>query len=141
VSQNGLNEIIDGYRDALRAYARGDAEPVLSFFSRDDEVTLAPPIGIPPLRGFDAVAASARGGAKAFSDGGAFNFTEVTARFDEVSRHGTADLGYVVQRETYEGPVVGSDEPGVLALRVTMIFSREGEGWRVIHRHADPITR
>ena len=64
----------------------------------------------------------------------------VTTGFDEVVRYGTRDLGYVVQLERHEGILVARDESEVVELRVTMIFRREGNGWRVVHRHADPVT-
>lgn len=139
MSEDGLNEIIEGYRNALRSYVTGDPEPVLSFFSHEDGVTLANPTGVPPQQGFDEVAAAARGGATTFREGGSLNFTEVDVHFDEVSRFGTSDLGYVLQLETYQGPVADSEQPGRMALRVTMIFRREGDAWKVIHRHADPV--
>jgi hypothetical protein len=64
----------------------------------------------------------------------------VTTRFGEVMRYGTNGLGYVVQLERHEGRLAARDEPGVVELRVTMIFRRHGNGGKVVHRHADPIA-
>jgi ketosteroid isomerase-like protein len=55
-------------------------------------------------------------------------------------RRATADLGYVVYLEHAEVQLAGSDEMVPSTLRVTMIFRREGDNWKVAHRHADPIT-
>ena len=60
--------------------------------------------------------------------------------FEEVSRYSTADLGYVVQIERAQDRLACADDMSPIALRVTMIFRREGDTWRVAHRHADPIT-
>ena len=63
----------------------------------------------------------------------------MTTRFDEVVRYGTSVVGYVVQLERHEGTLAARQEPGLVELRVTMIFRNEGDGWKVLHRHADPI--
>jgi ketosteroid isomerase-like protein len=59
---------------------------------------------------------------------------------EEVSRYSTPDLGYVVQIERTDARLPGSDEMAPISLRVTMIFRREGDSWKLVHRHADPIT-
>ena len=59
---------------------------------------------------------------------------------EDVSRYSTDDLGYVVQIERAQAKLGGADEISPISLRVTMIFRREDEGWKVVHRHADPIT-
>lgn len=36
--------------------------------------------------------------------------------------------------------VAGAGELAPVSLRVTTVFRRERDGWRIVHRHADPIT-
>ncbi len=49
----------------------------------------------------------------------------------------SGDLGYVLGRERTTASVAGGP-PTPYELRVTLIFRREGEEWKEVHRHADP---
>jgi ketosteroid isomerase-like protein len=129
--QSDFDSAIEGYRQALHAYMTGDPQPALAFFSRRDDVTLANPIG-PPRRGPAEVAQAAAAAAAQVSDGSILGF-------EEVSRYSTSDLGYVVQIERAEARLAGGGDMNPIALRATMIFRREGDTWRIAHRHADPI--
>ena len=139
MSEHELNDTIEAFREALRVYVKGDGEPALSFFSTAEDVTLANPVG-PPLKGPAAVRTGTIEGAANFREGAAVRFEEVSSRFEEVSRYATSDLGYIVQLERHEGRLVDSTQTVVIALRVTLIFRREEGRWRIVHRHADPIT-
>ncbi len=61
-------------------------------------------------------------------------------RSERISDVTTAELAYIVEIEGTRVKVGGTDEPASVALRVTTIFRREDGAWRVVHRHADPIT-
>ena len=140
MTSSDLNGAVEGYRDALGAFMKGDPEPCRACFSQLEDVTLANPLG-PPQRGPDAVRRTMEAAAANFAEGGDFQFDEVTLTFEEVSRFATPDLGYVVQLEKSSGRLTGRPETVAIDLRVTMIFRREDDGaWRVAHRHADPIT-
>ena len=57
------------------------------------------------------------------------------------SRLVTDELAYVVWIERQKAKIGANDEVTPFALRVTMIFRPEEDGaWKVVHRHADPIT-
>ena len=52
----------------------------------------------------------------------------------------TPELAYVVEIERAKAKVGGREDITPYALRATMIFRLEEGVWKVIHRHADPIT-
>ncbi len=131
-SQGDFDAAIEGYRRALEPYVKGDPDPVTKFFSRREDVTLANPLG-PPRRGPKEVDEAIAAGAAQLRDGS-------MRGFEEMVRYSTPDLGYVVQIERTQARLAGSEDFSPIALRVTMIFRREEGGWKVAHRHADPIT-
>jgi ketosteroid isomerase-like protein len=60
--------------------------------------------------------------------------------FEIIAKYVTPELAYVVQAEQLEAKVYGGEEITPYSLRVTMIFRPEDGEWKVVHRHADPIT-
>lgn len=132
MSQRDFDGAVEAYRQALEPYVKGDSRPVTEFFSRREDVTLANPLG-PPRRGPAAVDEAIAAGAANLTNGS-------VRHVEEVSRYSTPELGYVVQLERTQARLPGSQDMTPFALRVTMIFRREGDTWKVAHRHADPIT-
>jgi ketosteroid isomerase-like protein len=45
-----------------------------------------------------------------------------------------------VEIERAKAKIGGREESTPLALRATMIFRPEEGEWKIVHRHADPIT-
>ena len=127
-----LDEVIEQYNLALGEFVKGNPEPVKQMFSHQEDVTLANPLG-PPVRGWEQVAATIDRAASNFRDG------EFTG-FENVVKYVTPDLAYIVEIERTKAKVGGREDVAPSALRVTMIFRPEEGTWKVVHRHADPIT-
>lgn len=60
--------------------------------------------------------------------------------FEEIARWPSDDLGYVVAAEHALVRRANSEELVPMTLRVTTIFRREIDGWRLCVRHADRVT-
>jgi ketosteroid isomerase-like protein len=74
-------------------------------------------------------------------DGAAANYRDgEVVGFENVSTVITPDLAYTVEVESYRARVGGAEELNPVSIRVTTVFRREDGVWKVIHRHADPIT-
>jgi len=52
----------------------------------------------------------------------------------------TPDLTYIVQIERVRAKIGGREDVTSHALRATMISRHEDGAWKLVHRHADPIT-
>jgi ketosteroid isomerase-like protein len=59
---------------------------------------------------------------------------------EQISGYSSGDLAYTLEIERSRVKVGGAREATPSSLRVTTIFRREDDGWKVLHRHADPIT-
>jgi ketosteroid isomerase-like protein len=127
-----VDKLIEKYDLALGEFVKGNPEPVKELFSHRDDVTLANPLG-PPVRGWDEVAKTIEHAASNIREG------EITG-FETVEKHATPEFAYVVRIERQEGKVGGGEDVASFSLRVTMIFRPEDGVWKVVHRHADPIT-
>jgi ketosteroid isomerase-like protein len=60
--------------------------------------------------------------------------------FENVTTVVGTDLAYVVEIESYGTRVGDAAEHVPVSLRVTTVFRREADEWKVTHRHADTIT-
>ncbi len=63
-----------------------------------------------------------------------------TVGYEIVEKYVTAELSYVVEIERAKAKVGGREDITPTALRATMILRPEDGTWKVVHRHADPIT-
>jgi ketosteroid isomerase-like protein len=71
----------------------------------------------------------------------ASNYRDGGARgFETLARYATPDLAYLVEVERFEAKVGGEEKLASGALRVTSVLRPEDGAWKIVHRHADPIT-
>ncbi len=129
---NDLDEVLERFHLAQGEFSKGNPEPCKRFFSRREDVTLNNSLS-PPARGWEQVDATTDRAAAPLRDG-EFLSAEIIAKYV------TAELAYVVEIERGETKVGGREEITPWALRATMIFRPEDGEWKIVHRHADPIT-
>lgn len=132
VGENEIAKLVELTTVSEIAWVRGEMHRYLSLISHSDDFTLMSPFGGAPRRGFD----------------------DSPSRLAELSRffHGGSGTFEVVQTYASAGLVVlamifrmrasvGSLPEQDWTLRVTQVFRRDPSGWRLVHRHADPLVR
>jgi ketosteroid isomerase-like protein len=127
-----LNKLRDQYHQSVAAFIQGDPGVQKPLWSRRDDVTLANPLG-PPAKGFDAVRQIMDSAALQISEGDGYTF-------DTIAWVETADLAYEVGIQRNRAKLGDAAEKVPITLRVTTVFRREDDGWKIVHRHADAIN-
>ena len=132
MTEPDLASFVDEYHRALDAFFRGDPEPAKRLYSHGDDASLANPFG-PVAVGWEQVEQTMERAASNYKDGR-------TIGFDTLATYVTPTLAYLVEVERFEAKVGEEEESASGALRVTSILRPEAGAWRIVHRHADPIT-
>jgi ketosteroid isomerase-like protein len=97
-----------------------------------EDVTGANPFG-PATRGWAQVPETMERASSNWRDG------EVVG-FENVAKYVTPELAYIVEVERFKAKVRGAEEVTPVALRATSVLRPEGGTWKIMHRHAVPIT-
>lgn len=126
-----LAEAIQQYHEAADAFSRGDPEPIKALYSHLDDVTLANPFG-PAVRGWERVSAALDYASSRFTDGAVNSFALL-------GEHVSGGLASILEVENWQARVGERQRIEQFELRVTSTFRLEGESWRLVHRHADPV--
>ena len=134
-----IDELLEQWQLAASEFVKGNPEPQKKLFSHREDVSLANPLGPavcgigPAAQGWDEVVATLERAASGLKDG------EIIG-FETVRKYVTPELAYVVEIERAKAKIGAREDIAPFALRATMIFRPEDGTWKVVHRHADPIT-
>lgn len=125
-----FTDAVSASHSATDRIMRGDAGGFKDLYSRSGDITLGNPFG-GFGQGSEGVFEQLDRAASYFSDGRAIEF-------EQIAQAAAAELAYTVEIERVEVKVAGRTEVSKFAARVTSVYRREEDGWKLIHRHADP---
>jgi ketosteroid isomerase-like protein len=127
-----LESAIDASHKALDAILRGDPSIYKALFSDSEDVTLGNPFG-PYARGRKRVEETLAGAASNYRDGEA-------SEIELIAKYAADNLACVVEVERGRTKVGGGQGIVAVAVSVTSVYRLESDNWKLVHRHADPIT-
>lgn len=114
------------------AFINGDMAHWIGLVRIAPDFTLMQPFGGPASHGFDASPEHLAELARSFRRG--------EASLEVAASYGTEDMIVLVMTERQQAEI-GELPRQDWSLRVTEVYRRDGNGWQLVHRHADPLTR
>lgn len=134
VSTDDFRAMLTRTVEALNALLTGDPRPFNGLWSHAPDLTVLGGFG-GVERGWDRVDQDTTLAASHFTNGQLIGIDLVTLGASE-----TGDLVFSVWMERAQAHLDGGEALIPLTVRVTHIFRREEDGWRLVHRHGDRAT-
>ena len=128
-SGGGFKEALASVDAAQLELQKGRPAAFKALWSRADDVTLSGGFGGTIEKGWEQVSRRL--------DWVGTQFSEGSNTIERLVANESGDLAYVVQIEHIRFVVPGKKQESTRDYRVTMVFRRESEGWRIVHRQAD----
>jgi hypothetical protein len=117
---------------AASAYVSGNATPLARVVALESQATFMGPGG-GAVQGADAVWSRYARDADAFDAGS-------TSDFEILDMAAGDTVAYWTGYQNAVAHMKGKDEAIPMKLRVTEVFRLEGDAWKLVHRHADPLA-
>jgi ketosteroid isomerase-like protein len=133
ITGDELGSLIERAREAAGALIQGDVRRYFALVNEAPDYTLMPPTGGPTRHGFDSSPATIEALEGFFAGEG-------EADLEVEQSYASGDLVVLVGVERQHGTVGGLAEQD-WSLRVTLVFRRSTSGWKMAHRHADPLVQ
>ena len=127
-----LEAAITESHEALRKILNGDPTGYEALFADRDDITLGNPFG-PFAKGRIAVNKALNNASTKYKDGSVI-------RVERIAVYGDGKLVVLVEIEHDRAKLGTSTDFVEFAARVTSVYQKIGKRWRLVHRHADPIT-
>ena len=130
-AEQAVLEISRRSAEGNSALMRGDIETWQKLVPLADDFLLMSPFGGTPTRGSEYTPERIEAMGRFFRNG--------TFAQELVHAYASADIVVlaIIERANVE---VGGLPAQDWALRVTLVYRREGADWRLVHRHADPLA-
>lgn len=130
--QPALEAMIAESHEALRKILNGDPTGYAALFADRDDITLGNPFG-PFGKGRAAVLKALNNASTKYRDG-------TVVGVERVAVYSAGKLVVVVEIEHDRAKLGTSADFAEFAARVTSVYEKIGKQWKLVHRHADPIT-
>jgi ketosteroid isomerase-like protein len=132
ITEQDIAALIERWSEAAQLYIDGDLRAYAAIARHAEDYTLLPPGGGGARSGFDGSDDAVEWTARTFRGG--------RAELEVFKTYRSGDLAVLVAVERQVG-AVGDLPLQDWSLRITLVFRREETGWRLVHRHADPLVR